>query len=90
MSDFRPMKLSEEEQKRLFAWWQTMESAKLVVQHLCSLVSELRLNPESSHADGMILFYRAVSEISYGYAGVRGGVRRALTTEYGDVSKFCP
>jgi len=76
------MKLSAEEQHHLLDWWQTMESAKLIVQRLVSLVSEFRLNPESSHADGMILFYRAVSEISYGYAGVRGGVRRAFTKEY--------
>ncbi|WP_233713301.1 hypothetical protein [Lederbergia citri] len=84
MSVIRPLKLTVEERQRLMSWWSTMEEAKLVVQRLCSLVSELRLNPESSYADGMILFYRAVSEISYGYAGVRGGVRRALTTEYGD------
>ncbi|GIN91256.1 hypothetical protein [Siminovitchia terrae] len=82
MSNSQYMKLSAEEQHHLLDWWQTMESAKLIVQRLVSLVSEFRLNPESSHADGMILFYRAVSEISYGYAGVRGGVRRAFTKEY--------
>ncbi|GIN94825.1 hypothetical protein J6TS1_06950 [Siminovitchia terrae] len=82
MSNSEYMKLSAEEQHHLLDWWQTMESAKLIVQRLVSLVSEFRLNPESSHADGMILFYRAVSEISYGYAGVRGGVRRAFTKEY--------
>lgn len=82
MSNSEYMKLSAEEQHHLLDWWQTMESAKHIVQRLVSLVSEFRLNPESSHADGMILFYRAVSEISYGYAGVRGGVRRAFTKEY--------
>jgi hypothetical protein len=82
MSNSQSMKLSEEQQHRLLDWWKTMETAKSIVQRLTSLVSELRLNPESSHADGMILFYRAVSEISYGYAGVRGGVRRAFTKEY--------
>ncbi|MBU8879140.1 hypothetical protein BGM26_09095 [Bacillus sp. FJAT-29790] len=78
----RTLILSVAEQQRLLDWWKTMDSAKLVVQRLTSLVSELRMNPESSHADGMILFYRAISEISYGYAGVRGGVRRAFTKEY--------
>lgn len=82
MLNTQPLTLSAEEQYRLLDWWQTLDSAKTVVQRLVSLVSELRLNPESSHADGMILFYRAISEISYGYAGVRGGVRRAFTKEY--------
>ncbi|MBA9028313.1 hypothetical protein [Peribacillus huizhouensis] len=88
MPNTRHLNLSEEDQHRLLEWWQTMESAKPVVHRLISLVSELRLNPESSHADGMILFYRAISEISYGYAGVRGGVRRAFTKEYGDALKI--
>lgn len=82
MPDALPLTLSEEEQQRLLDWWRTMELAHDLVKRLTSLVSELRLHRESSHADGMILFYRAVSEISYGYAGVRGGVRRAFTKEY--------
>jgi len=65
-------------------WWNTTESAKSVVKRLVSLVSELRLHPESSHADGMILFYRAVSEVSYGYAGTRGCIRRAFNDEYSE------
>ncbi|MBS4176698.1 hypothetical protein [Lederbergia citrea] len=84
MLDTRPMSMSVEEKRRLLDWWKTMESAKLIVQRLVSQVSELRLHPESSHADGMILFYRAISEISYGYAGVRGGVRREFTSEYSE------
>ncbi|WP_256873569.1 hypothetical protein [Paenibacillus kribbensis] len=74
--------MSAEEQLRLLEWWQTLEAAHPIVQRLCSLVSELRLNPESSHAEGMILFYRAASEVSYGHAGVRGGIRRAFSSEY--------
>jgi len=65
-------------------WWNTTESAKSIVRCLVSLVSELRLHPESSHADGMILFYRAVSEVSYGYAGTRGCIRRAFNDEYSE------
>ena len=68
--------------ERLIEWWNTMDAAKPMVQKLMSLITELRLNPESSHTDGMILFYRAASEISYGYAGVRGCIRRAFTNEY--------
>ncbi|MBW8349558.1 hypothetical protein K0H71_08885 [Bacillus sp. IITD106] len=82
MPNTLPLTLSMEEQERFWDWWKTMEYGHQVVKRLTSLVSELRLNKESSHADGMILFYRAVSEISYGYAGVRGGVRRAFTKEY--------
>jgi hypothetical protein len=59
-----------------------MESAKPMVRILMSLITELRVHPESSHADGMVLFYRAESEVSYGYAGVRGCIRRAFTNEY--------
>lgn len=70
------------ERQRLLDWWHTMDVAKPMVRRLMSLITELRLNPESSHADGMILFYRAASEISYGYAGVRGCIRRAFTNEY--------
>jgi hypothetical protein len=32
----------------------------------------------------MILFYRAVSEVSYGYAGTRGCIRRAFNDEYSE------
>lgn len=74
--------MSADDQHRLLAWWNATESAKGVVRHLVSLVTELRLHPESSHADGMVLFYRAVSEISYGHAGIRGCIRRAFTNEY--------
>ncbi|KQU17518.1 hypothetical protein ASG65_26295 [Bacillus sp. Leaf13] len=76
------MEISMEDHQHLMEWWKTTESAKIVVQHLISLISELRLHPESSHADGMVLFYRAASEISYGYAGTRGCIRRAFTSEY--------
>jgi len=71
-----------EERQRLLEWWNTMESAKPMVRRLMSLITELRVHPESSHADGLVLFYRAASEISYGYAGVRGCIRRAFTNEY--------
>lgn len=71
-----------EERQRLLEWWNTMESAKPMVRRLMSLITELRVHPETSHADGMVLFYRAASEISYGYAGVRGCIRRAFTNEY--------
>jgi hypothetical protein len=77
-----PLEMSIDEKHRLLEWWKTMEVAKPVVRRLMSLITELRLNPESSHTDGMILFYRAASEVSYGYAGVRGCIRRALTSEY--------
>ncbi|RDU36673.1 hypothetical protein DRW41_11485 [Neobacillus piezotolerans] len=76
--------MSANDQQRLMEWWNATESAKGVVRHLVSLVSELRLHPESSHADGMVLFYRAVSEISYGHAGIRGCIRRAFSGEYSD------
>lgn len=59
-----------------------------MVRRLMSLITELRLIPGSSHADGMVLFYRATSEISYGYAGVRGCIRRAFTSEYGEGLRF--
>ncbi|RHW41429.1 hypothetical protein D1B31_06785 [Neobacillus notoginsengisoli] len=77
--------MSADDQHRLLDWWNATESGKVIVRHLVSLVSELRLNPESSHADGMVLFYRAVSEISYGYAGIRGCIRRAFSGEYSNV-----
>ncbi|EKN63486.1 hypothetical protein P9E76_17150 [Schinkia azotoformans] len=77
------MTLSNEEYFHLLEWWKTMESGKPVIQRLVSLVSELRIHPEASHAGGIILFYRAISEVSYGYAGVRGCIRRAFTDEYG-------
>jgi hypothetical protein len=83
-----PISMSAEKQQRLLEWWNTTESAKLVVQCLVSLVSELRLHPESSQADGMILFYRAASEISYGYAGIRGCLRRAFAGEYSEALKM--
>lgn len=82
MPNSQPMEISMEDHQHLMEWWKTTESAKIVVQHLISLISELRLHPESSHADGMVLFYRAASEISYGYAGTRGCIRRAFTSEY--------
>ena len=55
-----------------------------MVKRLVSYMTELRLNPESSRADGMILLYRAASEVSYGYAGMRGCIRRAFTPEYSE------
>jgi len=78
------LNMSVDQQRYLLDWWNTTESAKSVVKRLVSLVSELRLHPESSHADGMILFYRAVSEVSYGYAGTRGCIRRAFNDEYSE------
>ncbi|MBO1005112.1 hypothetical protein [Pseudogracilibacillus auburnensis] len=82
MPYIQTLNMSEEDQRHLLEWWNTTEAAKVVERHLVSLVSELRLLPEASHADGMVLFYRAVSEISYGYAGVRGCIRRSFTREY--------
>lgn len=79
-----PLVMDLDERHRLLEWWNTMESAKPIVRGLMSLITELRLHPESSHADGMVLFYRAASEVSYGYAGVRGCIRRAFTNEYGE------
>ncbi|WP_053364975.1 hypothetical protein [Bacillus sp. FJAT-27245] len=76
--------MSANDQHLLLEWWNATESAKAVVRHLVSFVSELRLHPESSHTDGMVLFYRAVSEISYGHAGIRGCIRRAFSGEYSD------
>jgi hypothetical protein len=78
------LNMSVDQQRYLLDWWNTTESAKPIVRLLVSLVSELRLHPESSHADGMILFYRAVSEVSYGYAGTRGYIRRAFNDEYSE------
>ncbi len=80
----QPLSMSADDQHRLLEWWNATESAKVVVRYLVSLVSELRLHPESSHADGIVLFYRAVSEISYGHAGIRGCIRRAFSGEYSD------
>jgi hypothetical protein len=74
--------MTAEEQKSLWNWWQAMDAARPVVRRLCSLASELRIHPEASHVDGMILFYRAVSEVSYGHAGTRGGIRRAFGGDY--------
>ncbi len=76
--------MSEEEQRQLLEWWNATEQGTIVVKRLVSLVTELRLHPESSRADGMILFYRAVSEVSYGYAGMRGCIRRAFSHEYSE------
>ncbi|MBU8917158.1 hypothetical protein BGM25_14075 [Bacillus sp. FJAT-29953] len=74
--------MNEEERQRLLEWWDTTERGTVVVKRLMSYVTELRLHPESRRADGMILFYRAASEVSYGYAGMRGCIRRAFTPEY--------
>jgi hypothetical protein len=78
------LSMSADDQQLLLEWWNATESAKAVVRSLASFVSELRLHPESSHADGIVLFYRAVSEISYGHAGIRGCIRRAFSGEYSD------
>ncbi|GIN87244.1 hypothetical protein J6TS2_36300 [Heyndrickxia sporothermodurans] len=78
----KSLEMNNDERQRLMEWWFTMEAAKPMVRRLMSLITELRVHPESSHADGMILFYRAASEISYGYAGVRGCIRRAFSNEY--------
>lgn len=78
------MNMSEAEQHRLLDWWNATEKGVLVVRRLVSLITELRLHPESSRADGMILFYRAASEVSYGYAGMRGCIRRAFSNEYSE------
>ena len=77
-------KMSEEEQLRLMEWWNATEKGSFVVKQLVSLITELRLNPESSRADGMILLYRAASEVSYGYAGMRGCIRRIFSNEYSE------
>lgn len=78
------MELSNKQRNALLDWWNTMETAKPVIRRLMSLITEFRVRPETSHADGMILFYRAASEVSYGYAGVRGCIRRALSNEYSE------
>ncbi|MEH7123422.1 hypothetical protein V7127_09195 [Bacillus sp. JJ1773] len=78
------VQMSEEEQRLLLGWWEATERGTIVVKRLVSLMTELRLNPESSRADGMILLYRAASEVSYGYAGMRGCIRRAFTPEYSE------
>jgi len=80
----QPQSMNNNERQRLLDWWNTMEAARPMVRKLMSLTTELRLHPKSSHADGMILFYRAASEVSYGYAGVRGCIRRAFTNEYAE------
>lgn len=84
MPNSQSMIMSADEQNRLIEWWKKTGEAKVVVQRLVSLISELRVHPESSHADGMVLFYRAASEISYGYAGMRGCIRRSFTNEYSE------
>lgn len=56
MPTSQPLEISMVDHQHLMEWWKTTESAKIVVQHLISLISELRLHPESSHADGMVLF----------------------------------
>lgn len=73
----QPIKLSEVEKEYLLKWWEVMESAQPIVQKICSLSSHLRSHPNSSHVDGMILYYRSVSELAYGHAGTKGGIRRA-------------
>ncbi|RST72057.1 hypothetical protein D4T97_017505 [Siminovitchia acidinfaciens] len=78
------VQMSEVQKKRLLEWWEATEKGTVVVMRLVSYITELRLNPESSHADGMILFYRAASEVSYGYAGMRGCIRRNFTPEYSE------
>ncbi|KAB2330735.1 hypothetical protein F7731_19220 [Cytobacillus depressus] len=82
MSQNTSVQMSEEEQQHLLAWWEATERGSVVVRRLVSYMTELRLHPESSRADGMILLYRAASEVSYGYAGMRGCIRRAFTPEY--------
>ncbi len=84
MSNQSFVHMNEEEQQRLLDWWEATERGTIVVKRLVSYMTELRLNPESSSADGMILLYRAASEVSYGYAGMRGCIRRAFTPEYSE------
>lgn len=81
MSQGPSLILSNEEQRVLLEWWEATERGAVVVRKLVSLITELRLHPESSRADGMILLYRAVSEVSYGYAGMRGCIRRIFARE---------
>ena len=57
------LSMSADNQHLLLEWWNVTESAKVVVRHLVSLVSELRLHPKSGHADGIILFYLIYKEI---------------------------
>jgi hypothetical protein len=83
-----PLEVDTQLRQRLLDWWNTMDASKPIVRKLMSLITELRLNPKSSRANGMILLYRAVSEVSYGYAGVRGFIRRAFTQEYGEGLRF--
>ncbi|WP_042352921.1 hypothetical protein [Bacillus massiliigorillae] len=78
------VQMSEEEKQRLLEWWEATEQGTVVVKRLVSNITELRLTPESSRAGGMILLYRAASEVSYGYAGMRGCIRRAFTPEYSE------
>jgi len=80
--------LSERERNALMDWWNTMETAKPIIRRLMSLITEFRVRPETSHTDGIILFYRAASEVSYGYAGVRGCIRRALSNEYNETLRM--
>ncbi|MFZ7942912.1 MULTISPECIES: hypothetical protein [Bacillaceae] len=70
-----------EQEQRLMEWWNATEKGTFVVKQLVSLITELRLHPDSSRADGMILLYRAASEVSYGYAGMRGCIRRNFAHE---------
>lgn len=82
------IELSDKQRKALLDWWNTMETAKPVIRRLMSLITEFRVRPETSHTDGIILFYRAASEVSYGYAGVRGCIRRALSNEYSEALRM--
>ncbi|MFZ3591826.1 hypothetical protein ACOI1C_22090 [Bacillus sp. DJP31] len=80
--DLQPITLSNQERERLQNLWKVMQSAIPIVQRIYALSSQLRIHPESSHVDGMILYYRAVSELAYGHARAKGGIRRAYNGFY--------
>jgi hypothetical protein len=56
MINLQPIVMTKDQQERLMAWWRTMEQAQPIVRRLCSLTSELRLQPEAVKVNGMILF----------------------------------
>lgn len=79
--------LSTDERKRLLAYWEAMEDALPTVRRLTSLTSELRMHSDASGINTMILFYRGISEVSYGHSGSRGGIRRAYNGQYSELVK---
>lgn len=82
MSSVDPSRLtlSPREAEGLIRFAALIDEGNRPLSLLCSLVTRLRLDPETSRIPSG-LFYRAISEVVYSRYGLKGTVRRAFLGE---------